>query len=514
MLTAANSRHDRLSPVVHDHVRAPRLLPPIVAMFAGTLGLALALWGSGLLASLGILILFVVTGMIVLRVERKRWGGVSMVSPASLYAVFWTVFFGGAGIAAVSASSQDALVGYSARPIIRACLVALLSLWLVLAAYWMTTRGSARTTVGDEARWQVFRVDLPVIVVALAIGWLCRFWLIASGQFGYLSGGASFPGVLSRAIQLGVSLIPLALVTLGLVLWRVDTVIASRRACGLLLVVNIPLLVLTALASGMKAQLVTDLMPLGVAYVAVRRRIPAKAICAVVLYLILIFSGVQTLRSDINTGVLSKSERRGVVAAPVNAVTRVMTGLSTGSPASHVEEFWKSFTSEYGGVSRTLAIILRDTPSAAPFLGVGRLLTAPLFFLPSSALNSDSLNLYTYVNVMYLRSTPTSAATPTQPGELYLSGGWEGLVLGQLAVGVLLAGLWRVTLATAPSDPRRLALYALAAVALTNAGMEWSALSRTLLQVAIVYYPITRLFLRAPRGEYTPTRSPAAPTPS
>jgi hypothetical protein len=163
---------------------------------------------------------------------------------------------------------------------------------------------------------------------------------------------------------------------------------------------------------------------------------------------------------------------------------------------------------EYSVTIRTLAIIVRDTPSEAPFLGVRRLVVGPIFFLPSRALGGGhTTDVGGYVETTYLRGPPTSSAPATQPGDFYMSGGWSTLILGELLVGISIGLTWR--LVGRSSSPRGWLIYAvLAGTLFATGGLDWFTLVRTLIEFTIVYLPVARLLFPRSFARQDPSPAP------
>jgi hypothetical protein len=200
-------------------------------------------------------------------------------------------------------------------------------------------------------------------------------------------------------------------------------------------------------------------------------------------------------RSDISTGAIDLPHRHGVVSTVGSVVGRVSHSWSTAPPQDHLREAWDGIESEYSVTIRTLAVILHDTPSRVPFLGVRRLAVAPAIFLPSKALGGVT-NVGPYVETAYIGGPPTTSIPPTQPGDFYMSGGWVALVLGEVVVGIVIGLTWRFV--GRSSSPRAWVMYAVLATTFASAGLDWVSLVRTLLEFLVVYLPVA--FLLFPRG--------------
>lgn len=470
---------------------------------AGTAGLiALALLGlaAGSARGVGVAVttVFGMTTWHLVAMERRRWGLIGFGSPLTLTAIFWFVYFGILGIGAYKDAASNPLLDSDEARITQAIAVIYASLLLVAAGYFIATRAVSRTALrhtGPE------RVAISGLCIALAVGWSTRLYLFQAGRFGYISGGEVSAGVTSRAVQLLAGLLPLALVVLTIAAWAPSVITGLRqRPAKWLFMLNVVPLALTSMASGIKGQLITDLVPAAVAYLMLRGRIPWRAIAFAVVYLIVILPGIQSYRDDLNSGAIPAAERAGILNPIVNAGSRVATEWATDNPATHAIGLWDHLTREYSTMARNLAVILHRTPDEIPHLGNARLLTEPLFFLPGDLIGRGGFNVYVYMNTIYLEGPPTSASPPTQPGDLYMSGGWSTVIIGQFLIGIFLGLVWRI-LVTGRASARAVAVYAVLAGMFVSAGIEWGALSRGLLQTLVILVPAASIILRPSRSE-------------
>lgn len=157
--------------------------------------------------------------------------------------------------------------------------------------------------------------------------------------------------------------------------------------------------------------------------------------------------------------------------------SRIFGSVAETSASELVSTFTGHFVNEYSGINVSLAAILEKTPEEVPYLGVRRLFVYPIIFVPARLLlDKEPLEIGKYVNVNYLNGSALSSFPPTQPGDLFLSGGWPALVLGELAIGGILGLLWRTT--GSKPYPRRWVLYGLLAPLFTNAGLDFGTLMR------------------------------------
>ena len=463
--------------------------------------------GLSLMVLFGVLAYFVVTR------ERHRWGRtMGTVSPLSIYCVFWFAYFGLFGLGAYEPNFLVALVPVSESAVLNAVFLAFLSLLLIALGYHialMGVRAGARY-VGDASQ----PVQWPAAVfLFLVIGWAARFVRFQGGTFGFSSGGLNEAptGYFARVLVMADGLLLVALAILAIAAWSKyqDPSIRPRTAQVLLLGNIFPLLVLTGLASGVKGQFLTDLMPVGIMYVMLRGRPPWRFMGLIVIYLVVLYSGIQEFRADFQ--VLSLQERTGLQGRADAVLDRVGESWSNNPPSQHITDFYEGITDEYASNPANLAIILDQTPEVIPHLGVKRILTAPLFFLPTNMLG-EQLNVGAYFAQTYLHVPPGTSVFPTQMGDLFMSGGMAALLLGEIAVGILIGLVWRFSVRDMTN--RVAVVYVMIAAHFANAGMDWGSLVRTTLQYAIFYGLLLKLVLREPRKSASTQSFEAAPVTS
>lgn len=471
-----------------------RLVRHLVGIVALIIAAALVQFPTPKRVALSLDIVFGLAVLAVVRQERRRWGIRGLGSPLTLTAVSWFFFFGVSGLGGFVDAEGDPRLGFDPWNLVTALVVCMLSLALVFVGYRLATRRvpppSALEATGPIAvkRWALYLV--------LLVGWAARLYLLEAGQFGFLSGGATSTGPVNRLVQSAAAGLTVGLVVLVIAAWSPAGMRGmTRGAARWLLIANLIPLALASLASGLKGQLFTEVVPLAAAYVMVRGRVPWRAIAAIAVYLMVIYSGTQDYRTDILQGNLSAAERAGAVDSVSNAVTSVTKGWANDPPFEKAQLVWDHLTGTYSEMLTNLAIILHRTPTEVPFLGNRRLITGPVFFLPTSLLGDPAFNINRYVNVVYRNSTATSASPPTQPGDFFLSGGWPALVVGELVVGMFIGGLWRLVVLRRRSLTG-VVVYAAVSGVFVTAGIDWGTLSRGLLQTVGVAW-ITMALIRS-----------------
>lgn len=462
--------------------------------------------GGDLANGLALVILMGCFALVAVKTERARWGQIGLISPLALYGVSWFLYFGVFGVGAFDARYPIAL-----RPeqILVAMAVGLGSLLLITIGYRVATAGLASTSqrfVGDATQPIS---SASAVYACLALGWAARLYRFETGTFGYLGFGNQSGGLVYRIISLTDGLLIVALVILAMAAWshNGDPSI-TRRGARILLAINImPLIVLTGVASGVKGQLITDLMPVGLMFIILKNRLPWKVILLIFVYLLLLYSGAERFRADIASGVVVSDERHGLIPAASAAFERIAASWTTESPERHVQDLWQGITTEYAATPSNLALIIDQTPRFVPFIGVKRLFTAPLFFVPYRYLGDPHSNIGGYFAQRYLNDY-NSSVFPTQPGDLFMSGGWAAVAAGEIAVGILLGLVWRLIVLRKLSA-RSMILYIVLASQFFNAGLDWGSLSRGTLQYIIFYGAILTLLLRESplTAIWRPTRS-------
>lgn len=439
------------------------------------------------LAPVGI---FILVGTLAVALERRQRGTFAAASPMVLLSAFWLFYLEILGLGAF-ALPTTATFGLTSEEILKALWLGVLAIIMILVGY-EASRLVPSILPNPSKRRSIEDCDAKALVGCQIIGWAATLYLLHQGKTGYLTyGQATTSGVGRTLLQLGAGLVPLSLAVLGAVIWSPRTFRSmSRRLARVILIGNLPALVLISVASGVKGQLVTLVLPLAVVYILLRGKVPVLAIGCIAFYLITTFGGLQSYRTQIASGTLSP--RGHGIAGPVySALSDIVSNWGQASPATHAREFWQNATGEYATLAQTVAIIEARTPTSAPYVSPKRFLDGPFFFLPASTFQPPGFNLDTYVNTEYRGGAGNSAAPATQPGDFYMSGGLPGVVIGELAVGLFVGILWRF-LKPSPHRYWAVVLYAVIATEFANAGIDFGSLMRQSLDDLILYGIITR----------------------
>ena len=466
--------------------RLPRTLIAAFASFALAVSLALSVYPTPYRKGLIVTIGFGLFALLAVRHQTKRFGDRARASPLSIYATSWFFYFGVLGLSNFSQAGTDRRLGFDPDAILKGMVVALVSLALVTAGYLLVTNREIQR--GDD-RASLQHLNFSFVLLCLGIGWACRAALFSTAQFGYLQFGDSSTGPAKAILLFGDSLLSLGLAALAYALWAPQSPEGDRRRARLVLLAGLLPLTLTAVTSGQKGRLILDLMPVAVVFLLTRGRVPWKFLLLAVLYLTVIYSGAEKYRQDIAGGVLTVEDRRDPVKATAQVATRIGQEWSRHGVIHHFHALSTHFQGEYAVIVRNLSIILHKTPDEIPYFGTRHLALSPFFFLPNEV-RGPGANLGLYVQVTYHEGPATSSTPPTQPGDLFMSGGWPVLVLGEFAVGLVLGLLWRFQ--GNSNSPRRTVLYAVIAGLLVNAGLDLGTLVRASLQFTVVLAVVVR----------------------
>ena len=497
-LEGSGVRHQRAE---HGHeggwapVPKNRSLVAAIVLLAVAIGVIAAASPSPGIEAIAYAIAFGLFGVWAVWSEKRRWGDVGVVSPLSLYAIFWFLFYGIYGLGSFNQPNIERLIG-SQRELLIADGLALISLMLIAGAYVITTRSHHPEAMTTSVSRRQGYVQAWAVYVCLAAGWAATVLGYAQGRIGYITAGVTYSGLSQNILHAAIGLVSLGLVALAYIAWSDDPVSSmTKRHAKALLLANVPLLVLAALASGLKAQLLTELMPVAVMYVVLRKRFPWRAVGLIFLYVVITYSGVQQFRTQVQIGQITSSSSGGITGLARSVVSNTITSRTTAHPGTAVRNVWDHLTHEENGAQVDLASMIYQTPRNVPYVSPDRFLSGPLFFLPTSWIPDGTFNAVRYVSVTYGGSTANSGSIDPQPGDFYMSGGIPAVIVGEITIGIILGFLWRSVMLSDVAG-RRLILYGVIAGNLANGGLDWVGLTRFMLQAVVVYGPITFVLVR------------------
>lgn len=462
---------DELDPRIASR-RSNQLIFATVLAFGFAGAIAMTLVGSRMATSLAIVMCYGLIAVALVAREVEKWTLRGLISPLSIYAVFWFAYNAVPLPLAVASSGTPG--GAKAEPawLNVAGLVSLGSLLLVAIGYSI----GSRQFVGRRVAFPPLTLQLAVLMAA--VGWSTRLYLVAAGDFGYLGLSSEWSaGPVQTLMTLGSSFAPLSTAALGYLSWSRE---APNQGARSLLPFMVLATAIVGLVGGFKAQVFTDLVPLIVVYIYLRRRVPLTPLVLIFLFIVLSRTGVQDYRSDLTSGKLQGD-------AGVSTTTEAVLGrVVEGSRAHGFGEQFGGFFEHLAGyeqVPDNLALILSRTGQDLPFLGIKRALLEPIPIVPIAVANDNgSFSVTRYVYQAYRGNIEISSSPAGQPGDLYMSAGWPAVIVGELLVGLLLGLLWGFVWRR--NDPTVTVLYAVLSVVLANYGKEFGLLIRSLAQQA------------------------------
>jgi hypothetical protein len=337
--------------------------------------------------------------------------------------------------------------------------------WLCLAAgYLIDPFGLIRAVWRPPSRIARNANSKPVLMSLLGLGWAARIALIAEGNYYHIHTAGSSPSAISWLVHT-MSLLPL--ISLALVsanAYRRDGGIRSSGARSL--PVALVLIELAwAIPTGSREAIVTIVLVVVVVRYYVLHRLPSLkvVILTTAIFVLIIFPVVAAYRS---------SDFR---ASPTKALsTAVEQQLhSTNTQAADAGEATLARFADVTALARIHELgRSRMSFSTEDTLRYSLEGLVPRAFFPQKANSSAFGNEFGRAYGYLAPSNFSTAIAATQPGELYLGGGWTALLLGMAVLGGLLR-MMDEYLGARRTDPGILALYALA-VPIVLVGLETS----------------------------------------
>jgi hypothetical protein len=173
------------------------------------------------------------------------------------------------------------------------------------------------------------------------------------------------------------------------------------------------------------------------------RRFAVPAIIFAILG-VLIVPVAEDLRSWTDAGTLDTSNPAEVAAATIQSLVATR--------ATGTNETWQFVLDRtlYRNalVASTPGIIIEKTPSLIPYQGIEQFLAVPAYVIPRALWRDKPiLSRGVWFSIVYLNQPDftTSSAAITVFGEGYMFAGWIGTMLACLILGLLLAGIYRIT---------------------------------------------------------------------
>lgn len=416
------------------------------------------------------------------------------LSPLSLAAVFYAVAFAAGSVFVWVAPGVD-VVSASDRVDLVAALGLVTASWALFAAgYALDPFGIVKTVVSPPNRIAAGAGLAAVLLPLLGIGWAARLASLASDRYFHLS---SVTPVRTGATWFLDATSGLPLLALAFLAVHALSSGSPRRHRAWLLVLTLVELG-WSIPTGSRSRIVDVLLVLLVVRYYVSGKLPSLRI-AVVGALVMVF-----------------------VVFPFGATYRALDFRASVSVALF------SATSETarGGIDRTLASGTEAVARLSDISAVARLVdqgrdrielapgesflwaiqgVVPRALYPDKPdpgrFGNDFGRAYGFIDASNYRT----AIAVTQPGEVYLNGGWLGILIGM----PLLGGLYRLVsdyLRARSSDPGVLALYATAATGLMLGLETIVALGFVgVVKTTVLYGLALALTARLARAGRTPT---------
>lgn len=152
----------------------------------------------------------------------------------------------------------------------------------------------------------------------------------------------------------------------------------------------------------------------------------------------------EDLRSRANASALDTTDLVEVANATTDSV---VAAWSSGAGDNWQQTFDRTMYRN-AVVASTPGIIMQKTPSLIPYQGIERFLAIPAYVIPRALWRDKPvLSRGNWFAIVYLNQPDflKSSAAITIFGEGYMYAGWIGMMLACLILGLLLAGIYRIT---------------------------------------------------------------------
>ncbi len=297
-----------------------------------------------------------------------------------------------------------------------------------------------------------FRYPSAPVAVYL-VGAAARFYLLRTGNYGYLQGPSTVPGGFGHVMGLIANFASIGLVMAAIDAFAVSQSFRSKAVLAGLLAVEVA----NGLFVGSKQSVVLSIFSVGLVYVFSTGRVPRRAAAGIVLAVVLVFPLVSTYRTSIQG-------QGSVSSSPVGAAKELVHTLGDSSaylsPNVVLVESPAAIARRLREIDN-VALILQKSPGSIPYKPWTDLVVdpaidwVPRFVWPGKpVLSTGGFFSHTYYDLP--TSMPTASAV-TIPGDLLRHGGAVPLIVGMFMLGVLMA---MFDVAVDPAiDVRRLVLF-------------------------------------------------------
>ncbi len=401
-------------------------LPVLVLMGIGV-GVAFGVRGP----DFSVLALALLTGAIALiplildvrRPYEQRHILLSVVSLAYLglfvVSVFTTYFFASSVLKTDDVVVAD-LIGVRPNDIIKGQMAALVGLLLLLAGYCIPIGRIVPGGIPTPRRDWTFRAKLSVALFMIPLGWV----LLLASQFGLLPkrAGSGFLGMISNSTYMGIALLMLTYLRHR-----------SREALFLILLLIPPSMAFNFLG-GSKANFLSPVAIVAVAFIVVRRRIALRWVFIAIAAVIVIYPIAEFQRR-----VILLNNTQGAAYAlkkPGEMISRISHFVGNYEFGDYLMQGVQATSRRSDGLG-ILSVILRDCPSKVPFQGGWTLGYIVLSYVPRIVwADKPDMSTGLWVTANFGGGPGIESHTaPTWIGELYFNFGWPGIVIGMLIMG-------------------------------------------------------------------------------
>lgn len=473
--------------------------PPVGLFFvliggiAGLLALGRPIGLGGLVLAVTAVVILALGGLSLVT-KGAPWQGLTRIDLIPWWLAYTAVTFGLTSLAWLKPQTGTPAI-IRQESIAPAVLMVAVSIVAFLAGALSAGASFVRRPLAAVARWSLCGAGpgmrTPSIPAAVyAVGFVARLWRLGAGTYAYLGNPARDLSAPSSGNQL------LAQVEnfthYGLVLMTLNA-FGFRRTLGsrVLFWLALSVEVVFGAVSGVKGELVTTALAVGVGYVAAGRRIPLRAVVIFAAGFLLLVPANLAYRQEIVTSV------RSAGGSPLDVVRRLPAlardSLADRNPFSILTES-VAFAGQRLREIDNVALILQRTPGEIPYRPATDLLVGPVTgMIPRAVWPAKPILSSGYEFSQQYYNLPPSlytASAVTMQGDLYRHGGLPVMIIGMLLLGAVAKAAQDVY---AHGDPRLSVLYAGLFLQLTNVEIDVVSLVVSTVQVVVVLAIVTKV---------------------
>ena len=264
----------------------------------------------------------------------------------------------------------------------------------------------------------------PSVALAVACTMIPLGWIIYLGSiFGFISArmGSGFLGSISLSTFFGIALLAI-----------VQQRHRSRLALLLMLALIPPTMGFMFFTTS-KERFFLPLIMVGMAYLVVNRRIPARWVAVGGA----LFIAFYPIASAYRHAVVQGQTVFNVLQDPLGSLNALSQELEGFGLDDFIEDGLVRTTARIDGLS-IMSVILRDTPDPVPFQGGWTVWYIPLAYIPRALWAGKPIfDMGQFVTDNYWGGPGIISSTgATWPGEFYMNFGFAGVVIGMMFLGV------------------------------------------------------------------------------